>query len=72
MKMGLCGAPPGRGKQDRGVPKQAAEEQDQPRETKSGWGAVCSWGTTESGRQSSLEEHGLATLGTQAFGPGGE
>ena len=30
----------------------------------------CSWGTTERGREGSLEEHGLATLGTQEFGKG--
>jgi len=29
-----------------------------------------SWGTTESGRQSALEEHRLATVGTQDFGEG--
>ena len=52
------------------MPKQAAEEKAQPREKKSGWGAVYSWGTTESRRQSSLEEHKLATLGTPEFGSG--
>jgi hypothetical protein len=29
-----------------------------------------SWGTTESGRQSTLEEHGLATVGAEHFGRG--
>lgn len=67
---GLCGVRSGRGKPDGGVPKQAAEEKAQLREKKSGWGAVYSWGTTKSGRQRSLEEHRLATLGTHKFGPG--
>jgi len=68
--MGLRGAPWGRRKQGRGAPKQAAEEQDQLQEKKSGRGAVYSWGTTKSGRQGSLEEHGLVTMGTQVFGAG--
>ncbi len=31
---------------------------------------MCSWGTTESGRQSALEKHGLATVRTEHFGRG--
>lgn len=60
--MALCGVSCGRGNQDRGVPKQAVEEQDQLQEKKSGWGAVCSWGPTSRGEQSSLEEHGPTTV----------
>src|SRR5512138_1582686 len=68
MKMGWDGAEMGIEKREAGAPKQAAQAHGQPGRRKCKRVGGFSWGTTESGRQSTLEEHRLATEGTEGCG----